>query len=584
MSWSTSEWADYTWTLLIDQLHLVDVKELQERLENFVCENKEWCEGISKRVLDRKGLTFSEYFYNLISGAIPPDEIALCIVAKMYKKHIAVLIGYEYWSTMKVPNFKEAAIKLVYLGGMKFLSTTEGRTSGADEFFVQTLIHDLVHGPKERVRSAVKTARVMAEALKQRDERQKNENKSNDKDGDTMQANEAGTMQTTDGDTMQANEAGTMQTTDGDTMPPKKKKIFETKKVESKAQVQEARTIGEILFSDEKSTSSFEDAKNDDAEWVPPAGTNVVPKRKRGMASSTRAAKKSKPNKAEKVETHETPETQETNPKPKKRKKNTTTKPVGERSSARIAKKAKQDKAQKAVARAKKSKPKKGGSFQVALHGIPKRKPRPKKDIKCPLCNEKFANVSKANKHLGEAHKGLKIKCKECPAEFLTFNARVKHMAKHREMKFICDTCGRQFPYENQLNEHERKHGKKGTGKIRCSVVSCDKKFCSKRAMKHHVKSHTEKKEPLKCDLCEKTFGDKGLLQQHRRGAHGTQLGLSYKTHCGIELNSNGKQQRHQRDCDACQKFIAKRFNKAFLKRRKRGRESDNEYMPHSTR
>ena len=311
MSWSKSEWADYTWTLLVDQLHLVDVRELKERLENFVCENKEWCEGISKRVLERKGLTYSEYFYNLMSGAIPPDEIALCIIAKMYKKHIAVLIGYEYWSTMKVPNFKEAAIKLVYLGGMKFLSTTEGRTSGADEFFVQTLIHDLVHGPKEAVRSAVKTARVMAEALKQRDERQKNENKSNGKDGDTMQAN---------------NEAGTMQTTEGDTMPPKKKKTFETKKVESKAQVQEARTIGEILFSDEKSTSSFEDAKNDDAEWVPPAGTNVVQKRKRGMASSTRAAKKAKPNidEAEEVETQETQETQDTKPKPKKRKKNTT--------------------------------------------------------------------------------------------------------------------------------------------------------------------------------------------------------------------------------------------------------------------
>ena len=150
-------------------------------------------------------------------------------------------------------------------------------------------------------------------------------------------------------------------------------------------------------------------------------------------------------------------------------------------------------------------------------------------------------------------------------------------MAKHRAMKFICDTCGRQFPFENQLNEHERKHGKRGTGKIRCSVVSCDKKFCSKRAMKHHLKSHSESKEPLKCDLCEKTFSDKGLLQQHRRGSHGTELGLSYKTHCGIDLNSNGKRQRHQRDCDVCQKFISKRFNKAFLKRRKRGRDSDNE-------
>ena len=42
------------------------------------------------------------------------------------------------------------------------------------EFFVQTLIHDLVNAKKDSVRSAVKTARVFAEALKQRDDQEKN--------------------------------------------------------------------------------------------------------------------------------------------------------------------------------------------------------------------------------------------------------------------------------------------------------------------------------------------------------------------------------------------------------------------------
>ena len=394
LSWSTSEWAEYTWTILVNQLHLVDVKGLQQTLENFVCDNKEWCQSMSKKLLDRKGLTFSEYFYNLINGTIPPDEIALCIIAKMFKKHIAVLIGYEFWSTMKSPNFKEAAIKLVYLGGMKFLSTTEGRTSGADEFFVQTLIHDLVHGPKEKVRSAVKTARIMADALKQHDERLKKENKSSD------------TMSAKDDDTMQANDGGTMQTNDGDTMTPKKKKKFETKKVESKTQVQETRTIGEILFSDEKSTSSFEDEQNKDQDWVPPAGTNIGRKRKRGMASATRAAKKTKVDPEEDQQEATEPEV-----RPKRKNRNNKPKATNARASARIAQQAKNDKARKAVNKAKKGKPKKGGTFQVALHAIPKRKPRPKKDIKCPLCSEKFPSVRKANKHLGEAHKGVKIKC-----------------------------------------------------------------------------------------------------------------------------------------------------------------------------
>ena len=200
MSWTKSDWANYTWTLLVNQLHMVDVKELLQCFENFVCDNKEWCENIAKKLLDKKGLTFAEYFGNLIKGAIPPDEIALCIIARMCKKHIAVLIGYEFWSTMKTPKFKEASIKLVYLGGMKFLSTTEGRTSHADEFYVQTLIHDLVNAKKDNLRSAVRTARVFAEALKQRDDREKNKEKSRD----TMSANNGDTMSGKDGvgDTM----------------------------------------------------------------------------------------------------------------------------------------------------------------------------------------------------------------------------------------------------------------------------------------------------------------------------------------------------------------------------------------------
>ena len=149
----------------------------------------------------------------------------------------------------------------------------------------------------------------------------------NANDGDTMPPNQGDTMTETEngGGTMPPNQGDTMTETengggtmlpnqgdtitenvnDGGTMQPTKKKNFQTKKVDSKAKKQEARTIGEILFSDDKSTSSFEDARNQDEDWVPPAGTNVGARRKRGMASSTRAAKKSKPNidEAEEVET-----------------------------------------------------------------------------------------------------------------------------------------------------------------------------------------------------------------------------------------------------------------------------------------
>ena len=151
-------------------------------------------------------------------------------------------------------------------------------------------------------------------------------------------------------------------------------------------------------------------------------------------------------------------------------------------------------------------------------------------------------------------------------------------MAKHRKFRFICEECGRHFPYENQLTEHERKHKKKGTGKIRCSVVSCPKQFCSKRAMKFYLKSHDTEAPRVKCGFedCEKDFANKANRDQHRRTVHGVQLGISYKTHCGKELRNPGQRTRHQDNYSACQVVILQGYNRKYLKKAKLDEEDSD--------
>ena len=464
-------------------------------------------------------------------------------------------------------------MKLVYLGNLKFLSSVPGNISVSDEFYVHTLIHDLAHAHTEKMKAEKRMALAIEYAKKQRMERENQEEHVNDAEAEknddtmhgkenTMQPNKNDTKQPKKNDTKQPKKNDTKQPKKNDTKQPKKndtkqpkKKTFATKQVEDKHRGAQVQPIGEALFQDNESTSSYEDKPDaGDEDYVPPDGS-ASQKRKRGVASRTRSAKKNKKDSNQSIA-----ESEQENVQPKKRKRSQSSqKKVYTRRSGRLAKRAKQ-----AVNKAKSVQVKKG-SFKVAVHGIPKRPKKPKKLIKCPLCSEKFESVRQGNKHLQKDHAGTKIQCNECDAQFLTFNARVKHMAKHRDFKFICSTCGCHFPFENQLTEHKRKHGKKGTGKIRCEVVSCQKQFCSKRAMKFHLKSHSDNLPRVNCDLCPKDFANKGLLQQHRRGSHGKELGLLFKTHCEVEFPNPGRRDRHQQKCDECQRIIAKKFNAEFV-------------------
>ena len=154
---------------------------------------------------------------------------------------------------------------------------------------------------------------------------------------------------------------------------------------------------------------------------------------------------------------------------------------------------------------------------------------------------------------MASVHPDIEYKCRYCEKKFKTYNGRLKHMLVHKGYCFQCQECGKTFPYPSRLNEHVRRHTKKGL--IPCLSKGCRKKFTTKRAMKKHMQLHDDKKHKCEYEQCIdlKPFDSTDYLRQHVRAVHLK----NYDSRCGIRFPNPGKKDRHQKKCDAC---IAKKI------------------------
>ena len=188
------------------------------------------------------------------------------------------------------------------------------------------------------------------------------------------------------------------------------------------------------------------------------------------------------------------------------------------------------------------------GLLSVTTYGIKRRKPKRKK-IKCHMCSEIFKSQRAYNRHMTTSHPDVQYKCRYCGKCFKTYNGRFKHTMIHTGYRFECDVCLKTFPFPSRYHEHMRRHSKKGM--LPCLHRGCGKKFTTRRAMKEHMKTHTD--DVLFCHYEECAddkdgFRTQNYLRQHIRGVHLK----NYKTHCGLILPNPGKRQRHQNGCADC--------------------------------
>jgi len=91
-------------------------------------------------------------------------------------------------------------------------------------------------------------------------------------------------------------------------------------------------------------------------------------------------------------------------------------------------------------------------------------------------------------------------------------NGRRNGSANGREKVFTCNVCNRSFGYKHVLQNHERTH----TGEKPFECKECHKRFTRDHHLKTHMRLHTGEK-PYSCTHCDRQFVQVANLRRHLR-------------------------------------------------------------------
>ena len=138
-----------------------------------------------------------------------------------------------------------------------------------------------------------------------------------------------------------------------------------------------------------------------------------------------------------------------------------------------------------------------------------------KKKFQCEICQASFFQKTHLKNHIVLHENGEYHECKECQQKFLRKTDLQKHQ---KSVHFIdsplhCSTCGGQFLDAHKLEVHRKTHAHER--KELCGL--CGEKFEDKESMIAHMEEHTSAiiDRPFTCNVCQKTFAQKGHLNRH---------------------------------------------------------------------
>ena len=111
------------------------------------------------------------------------------------------------------------------------------------------------------------------------------------------------------------------------------------------------------------------------------------------------------------------------------------------------------------------------------------------------------------------------IACTICPKKFTTKRARNHHIKTVHEKKAQkkCDVCQKEFIHLNTFKNHLCV--RKEYAKLACE--KCEKTFLTKTLLREHMQVHFPKQ--FSCEKCQKLFVQKSSLNHHKRTKHSSQ-------------------------------------------------------------
>ena len=99
-----------------------------------------WIEKVGEKFYKSKGLSLDNYLCNLRDISIPMDELGLVICARMYHRHIGIILQNDVWCSRMDNDFDKCFIKLAFMGGVLFCDTAfDNEISGRKVSTVQML-------------------------------------------------------------------------------------------------------------------------------------------------------------------------------------------------------------------------------------------------------------------------------------------------------------------------------------------------------------------------------------------------------------------------------------------------------------
>ncbi|CAD6218818.1 GSCOCG00011477001-RA-CDS [Cotesia congregata] len=167
--------------------------------------------------------------------------------------------------------------------------------------------------------------------------------------------------------------------------------------------------------------------------------------------------------------------------------------------------------------------------------------------VNCELCDKTFKTKECLKAHAQSQHVKKNFKCKKCNyASNFQGNLR-RHIKIHQDTAVVSQsnlkTCLRS--YAAKLHQRDScSEVNRSKSSFKCSICLYTTK--SLELLNEHTKSHNNNKL-FNCNDCDKTFGRKKLLQEHRATSHASQSSRYSCNECQLTFSYYGRLSRHLR-------------------------------------